>query len=576
MNREIKRIGREKSWKVLSVVIGMFFFLFVIFSVQAMTIEELIDSYSFDYDGRELNVLGVSDFLDSRALSFDVEVVDVVSGSYSFYIDIEDVGGLVTGETVVDLDSSGGNVRVNISSCYLSGKNQFDYSLRIYDSEGSLVYRQGDFMTGIYSYVGYEVLDVVDSSVDDDYVELVVLINSSVATRENVSVFLKYENESFFVESEADLVVGVNDIVLKIDGEILGASHYDGAYDIVGVLIGEKFVDLEMVSSVYDFRDFLEGSYFESYDLEFVDLDNDNLIDYLEFDFGVEVRQEGSYRVEAELYDFNGRYLASLNESTDLDVGLGVVHGRIGGGLLYFLSADGPYVIGIVRLFFGDVLVDVDREVLVSDEVSYYDFERPVLPDLEVGLDAKENGTGYLINVSVGNIGNSPAFSFYVDLFFPRNDSVGSNYFKRVYIDSLSEGEIYVFDFVLENVEVNDLVAVVDSEDFVEESNESNNVGIYIESVCMNKKEKQICEGKCRGEWKIEKKVCRNKRSEARGECRDDWFSCLGECRFGNFSCVKSCSVEWKECGRNGGMYDDCVEVAKEGEESCQAGCVGC
>ena len=136
MNREIKRLEREESWRILPVIIGIFFFLFVIFSVKAMTIEELIDSYSFDYNGGELNVLGVLDFLDSGVLSFDVEVVDVVSGNYSFYIDIEDVGGLVTGETVIDLDFSGGNVRVNVNSCYLSGKNQFNYSQFIFIIHG--------------------------------------------------------------------------------------------------------------------------------------------------------------------------------------------------------------------------------------------------------------------------------------------------------------------------------------------------------------------------------------------------------------------------------------------------------
>lgn len=580
MSREIKRLGRKKRKKTLLAVASIFFFLFVIFSVRAMTIEELVDSYSFDYDGGELNVLVVSDFLDSGALSFDVEVVDAVPGSYSFYIDIADVNGLVTGEAVTNLDSSGGNVRVNVSSCYLSGESQFNYSLRIYDSGGSLVYRRGNFVTGVYSYVRYEVLDVVDSSVGDDYVELVVSINSGVVAKENISVFLEYENKSFFVESEADLVIGINYIVLTIDGEILGDSHYDGAYDIVGVLIGEKFVDLELVSSVYDFRDFVEGSYFDSYDLEFVDSDSDSLIDYLEFDFGIEVREEGSYRIDAELYDSNGRYLASLNESVYLDVGLGVVHGRIDGGLLYSLGADGPYVIAVARLFFGDVLVDVNREVLISDEVSYYDFERPTLPDLKVDLDAKENGTGYLINVSVGNIGKSSAFSFYLDLFSSGNDSADSDYFERVYINNLSEGEVYAFGFVLENIEVSDLVAVVDFEDFVEESNESNNVGIYIESVCLNKKEKRICREKCRSGWEVEKKVCRDKRLRARSECKSEWFSCLDRCRFKlwkwSFSCVRSCGAEWKECRRDSGIYDDCVETAREKEESCQDRCVGC
>ncbi len=485
MNHRIHKLEIERLQRVLPIIFGIFFFLFAISPVQALTVEELIDSYSFDYNGEEIGSISISDSLISNVLSFDINIASAAVGNYSFYVDLEDVNGVVSGEAVGDLTSSGGDVRVEISTHYLSGISQFNYSLRIYDMEGSLVYKQDDLVTEVdLSYdSGYEVLDIRDYNIDDDYMELNVSVHSSVVAVENVSVFLNYGDDIISVSSEESLGIGINYVILRIGGDVLGASHYDGAYDITGILVGEKFILFNYTSSVYDFEDFIKGSYLKGFNSSFVDLDLNNLTDYLEFDFEIEVREAGEYRVEADVYDMMGKYLASISESENLSAGVGNIAARVDGGLLYSLGADGPYLISVARLFRDNVEIDLVRsayghdsgepDVYVTEGISYYDFERPALPDLEIGLEIKNNGTDYLIDVIVKNAGEAAAFNFYVDLF----DNF--NYSEKIFYEFLDAGERDIFSFVSDNLSIDELVAVVDFDNLIEERNESNNVVIY-------------------------------------------------------------------------------------------------
>ena len=465
------KLEREKQQKILAFA---FLFLLTISLTQALTIQELISSYSFDYYGEEVDVTNISDSLISNTPSFNINIANATVGTYTSYIDLEDVGGVVSGESIDSLTSSGGIIQVNISTYQLSGADQFNYTLRIYDSNDSLVYRQGNLTTGIYSSYdsGYGVLDVVDSNVNNDYIKLNVSLNPSVASTENVSVFLEYGDEFISVTSEESLSSGVNYVILEVDNETIKSTHYNGSYNVTGVLVGEKLIVLNLTTSVYDYEDFAKSSYLKFYNSSFADSDSDNLTDYLEFNFSIEVKDAGSYRVLADIYDLYGQYLVSVNESDSLAVGERIISAQVNGSLLYSLGVNGPYLISVARLLLDEEEIGLERNAHITNITSYYDFERPPLPNLEISMNSSFNGKDNIVDVVIENVGTAVAFNVVVDLF-----DVG-DYEKQFVTSRLNVSEEYSFQIVMnESFDGEMLVGVVDFNDLIDEENESNNVG---------------------------------------------------------------------------------------------------
>ncbi len=492
--KQMQQLEREghTDFHGFSRILGLVLVLSFAFFVQADGLDDLIGSYSFDYDGGEIEGVSVIDSMVLDVLRFDVNVVNAVSGDYVFYVDLEDEGGIVSGSSGVRLGESGGDVVVDIGVRELSGREQFNYSLRVLNDEGDSVYLKSGFVTGVYSYdFGCEVLSVTSSEcASGECFLLSVSVECNVNFEEDVSVFLVYGDDSFFVTREKDFVVGINDVVFEIDDEVLVSSHYVGVFDVVGILIGEKFVKIDYATGIYDYRDYVEGSYLSGYDFRFIDLDSDNLVDYLEFEFKAYVISSGNYRVEADVYDSDGRYLWSLSESVVfLQTGDWEILIRVNGSLVYSMGANGPYTIGAVRLIKDDVEVDVDYDGYTSNDFSVYDFERGRFSDLVVEMEAKDG----FVNVSVENIGREIAFGFWVEVFDDRD------FLKRDYIYSLNAGEKYASSFVY-NGNFDLLMGVVDMENFIEEENESNNFVTWrpcVEKVVNSSWSDWVKEGEC-------------------------------------------------------------------------------
>ncbi len=584
----------------------------------ALGIEELVRSYSFDYDGGEVGEVVVVDSLIGDSLFFEVDIGSTISGDYVFYVDLEDVAGVVSGTEAGSLGSSGGSVWVEVGAHLLSGKSQFNYSLRIEDSEGGLVYRKGGFLSDVYSYdSGCEVLGLEDFS-DSDYVWLNVSVECSFRGRENVSTFLLYEGGSIFVQVEEELMSGVNYVLLRVDGEMLRDGRYVGAYEIERVLIGEKVVLAEYVTSVYDYRDFVFGSYLNGCFLEGVDLDSNGLVDYLSFDFDVVGDGEG-YRVEADVYDLEGQYLWSLDDG---------VSDRVEGVLVHSLGARGPYFVRGISLFEGESLVDLDSDGCVVGENSFFDFERSELGDLILSLSGEDE----VVSVEVSNIGGADAFGFWVDIFSPRDDSGepgNASFSDKVFVDRLASGDDLVFEFGVGNFSGRIFNGVVDMENFVSEENESNNFGTWFEEACVElvingswgewvnvtkclsdnvvlqnrsrveydsnfcgvfenvtywesdeafclyEGSLKACRKECRKESRAERNVCRGDYFEKSGVCQVDLGECLGSWSGSWFSKVGCFRESW-DCRRGAWSgYRDCVGEAREGEKVCRDECAG-
>jgi len=455
--------ARKKLLVSLTAVFFVLFLLLISFS-SAGSIWDLIGSYPFGYDSGEIGVSGVSDYMSSNFIYFDFSVSDVDAGNYTFYVDLDDVGGIASGELTTYVGSAG-VVSVSIDCYDLSGKDQFNYSIRIYDVGGDLVYSEGDFVSGTYSYEkGFDVLGIGDSDVSGDLIRFDVSLNSSLNSVKNVSLFLEYGNESLFVEGEVNLSKGINSVVLDLDGEVFGATHYVGKFDVVGILIGEVFIPLDLESAVYDYEDFVEGSYLSGFGSLVVDLDGDGLEDYLEIEFEINVKDAGSYLVGAHVYDSYGNYLTTVMGEDNLSVGTRSIFVRINGSLVYSFGVGGPYTLGFVGLDFGESGIDSVEDVEIGGNFSYENFERPALSDLVISFGSDE---GFVV---VENVGGADAFNVVVEVY-------GSGYEEGFVVFSLDAGDVK--SFVLSHGGNISLVGLVDYEDLVEEENESNNVVFY-------------------------------------------------------------------------------------------------
>jgi len=140
--------------------------------------------------------------------------------------------------------------------------------------------------------------------------------------------------------------------------------------------------------------------------------------------------------------------------------------------LIYSLGVSGAYLVGLSRLYLDGVEVDFERNGHVTNETSYYDFERPPQSDLVVVMNSSYDGKENVVGVEVRNDGVVDAYGVEVELF----DS--GSFERAVVVDRLNASERIYFEVVMNgSFEGEVLVGVVDFDNFVDEENESNNVG---------------------------------------------------------------------------------------------------
>lgn len=445
------------------------FLLILTISFTQATIQELVNSYNFDYYGEEIDIGNITDYIKDNHLYFNISVKNATTQNYKFYIDIKDTKGILTAKKTITI-SSQTKVLINISTYLLSGKNQFNYTLRIYDSNENLVYRQGNLTTKIYSYeTSYEILNIIDSNVNNDFIQLNLTINSTLSSNENVSIFLEYENKSISFTKEFFLNQGINYLIFNIDNETIKSTHYNGEYKITTLSIGKKIILLNYTTNNYSYEKFAKTSYLKNYSSSFIDLDSNNLTDYLQFDFVVNVKQSGNHSIKAEIYDLYGQFLTSINKNKFLEKGEQKIPIKINTSQIYSSKIDGPYLIGISRLFLEDNLIDFQLESHATKEISHYNFERPPLPDLEISMTNNFDGNNK-VNVTIQNKGDAKAFAVTLDFF-----DFG-NYNLQLLKDSLDINETYSFEILInESIEQGILISVVDFNNLIDEKNETNN-----------------------------------------------------------------------------------------------------
>ena len=444
----------------------------------ALTLEEYIANLDTSfYDG----TINITSFIDKMvdadsnnqndALIFSLTTDYATSGIFTANIFFEDETLPVLSDTRL-ISSSNPSFHMNISTFYLT-KEKYAYYVRIYNQIGQIVYESKKIDTSIYKNyeTGTTVTKISDENLNNNQIRINLALDVKRNETANISVNLNYNEKTISGVKEAALTTPAQTVSIDIDDGTIKSTHYKGMYNISSVIIGNKAIEIEQMTSYHDYEDFAKTSYIKNISSFYLDIDADNLIDYLIIEFTINSKEASVYSIYYDLYDEFGNFAASIAKTQSLGTGIKTISTNITGQDLYKTKINGHYLITTARLDKLHETVDILYYPYLT-EISYYsDFERPPLPDLDIKTNSYYDGLANLLNVTVSNIGKVPAFNIFVDIF--DNES----YNNQQAIPVLNPAENYIFNFIANNTKNNtNFIAITDFDNLIEEINENNNI----------------------------------------------------------------------------------------------------
>ncbi|MEM3341474.1 MAG: hypothetical protein QW728_02150, partial [Thermoplasmata archaeon] len=168
--------------------------------------------------------------------------------------------------------------------------------------------------------------------------------------------------ESFSVLSE-----GTHNITLSFPGTDIWASRYSGVFnladlELIQIIPGsgpDSGIRRDYVQIAYT-TPFMEWRWFEpavatlngNYTLQAVDSNSNSRIDFLIVGVGLNITEEGAYRIEAELRSFGGSHICNIPAVWGwLSEGQRWLYLNISGPDIYYSMENGPYLIANLKLY---------------------------------------------------------------------------------------------------------------------------------------------------------------------------------------------------------------------------------
>ena len=446
-----------------------------------MTIQELVDSYDYSYADGTLNATSQNDYMVDRnndglndTLIINITTDAATAGTYKFIVEIIDKNGVLVNETSKYIDSSNKSADVTFPSELLS-KTKFNYSIRINNNNDNLIFRKLNIES--QPYLKYEtetnITKITDENLNNNFIRINLTINSTQAILTNITVTLAYNSSKISQTSEKNLSNGLQVVSIDFDNETIKSTHYTGNFTIDSVVIGNKIFDFNQNTSIYNYEDFAKTSYIKSIADGRIDTNANNLSEFLEINFTINVKSADTYNITYDLYDQFDNYVISINKTQTLGVGNQIVQTLINGSEIYKTKINGPYVLSFAKLAIGNDTKDIIFNAHTTNQSFYTDYERPPLPDLVLNMTIKFNSTTNVTNITINlsNAGQAPAFNVFLDLFdnttFADNRSLAF----------LSNNETVIYSFTATNTSNYTLfTTIADFDNLVDESNESNNI----------------------------------------------------------------------------------------------------
>ena len=454
----------------------------------ALSLEEYVANLDTSfYDG----TINITSFIDKMididsnnqndTLIFNITTDYTTSDIFTANIFFEDESLQVLSDTRL-ISSLNPSFYMNISAFYLT-KEKYTYYARIYNQIGQIVYESRKINTSIYNNyeTGTTLTKITDENINNNLIRINLTLDVKRNETVNISVNLNYNERIISGVKEVILTTPAQTVSIDIDSETIKSTHYKGPYNISSVIIGNKVIEIEKATSYYDYEDFAKTSYIKNISSSYLDIDADNLIDYLIIDFTINSKEASTYGIYYDLYDEFGNFAASIAKTQSLGTGVGIISTNITGQDLYKTRINGPYLITTARLDKLHETVDTLYYPYLTEISSYSDFERPPLPDFNIKTSVYYDGLANLINVTVTNTGEVPAFNIFVDVF--DNESYSDKQSHSV----LNPAESYIFNFIANNTENNSIfIAIVDFDNLITESDETDNIKTTLNHICVD------------------------------------------------------------------------------------------
>ena len=106
-----------------------------------------------------------------------------------------------------------------------------------------------------------------------------------------LTVTLAYNSSTISKTEEKTLSSGVQVVSIDFDNETIKRTHYNSNFTIDTVVVGNKIFDFDQNTSIYDYEDFANISYIKTIADGRIDSDSNNLSEFLEINFTVEVKE---------------------------------------------------------------------------------------------------------------------------------------------------------------------------------------------------------------------------------------------------------------------------------------------
>ena len=460
-------------------VVVLLFLILLVQLVYSISIKELISRYNFSTSTPQINVTGYSDFMIDEdddgvddTLVFEL-TTNNAHGNFVFVISLFDKDGILTNEKNATLNAGINKLNVTFDSIFLT-QNQFNYSIKIYNSSHSLKYRKDSIQTQTYENYedGFRILEIKDLK-DGKALKISITLNSSINGTFAVTLFLAYNNSIISFKEDKTITNSVNYLLFNFDNETIKRTHYTGEFNLTSIKIGKKMIKTDYATNHYDFRDFAIGSYIAGFGDIGVDLDSNGRYDILQIKTNLEVLEEDQYNIILAVYDLFNNFIELKDVSNILNSGSNEMNININGSIVYNKKLDGPFIVKNAELYKNNSLIDKVNDAYTTKNYNFNDFDGPNMPDLIINISASDEYRYGISNISVNatieNIGDKAAFNIFTEIFD------NGTFFRSNKSSTLNVNSRIAYQFNFTGISDFEISAIADLQDFVEELNESNN-----------------------------------------------------------------------------------------------------
>ncbi|MDD9952928.1 MAG: hypothetical protein OXR66_01165 [Candidatus Woesearchaeota archaeon] len=420
----------------------------------AMTVDELIESYDYDYVG-SVNVTNATDYLDD---TLTINITTNTTGNYYVTITLFDTITLTNTTNTSIIANQPTSITFNERDLQ---KNQYNYTIEIHDQDLNLQYRKYKTATNVYAFEqGTQVTSITDQNTGNIY--LTITLNNTINETTNATVYLDYNNHTIQHTETVTITAPHDTITLTIPNETIKATHYNGPYTIKTLQLGTTYIQTNHTTASYNYEDFATD-YIKNITITEIDNNSNNLTDELILTYTV-VTGGGQYTASGTLARSTAHTAAT---STTLPAGTSEITLTIHGEDIYAAKESGTFTLVSATLT-GPANDSINNAL--TTELQYTSFEPPARPDITLTLVQAEP-----FIVTVANEGAVPAANIIIDIF---NDDVYEN---QTVINTLNASEATNLTF---HPPANTIVtAIADFNNEIDEENETNNIVNNLEAI---------------------------------------------------------------------------------------------